>query len=439
MALTKNLILSSPGLGRAVAAAALLLAGGALTAVASPPTVPVHALDAGRYEVINALSTPLIHHLETGLPYDLNVLLQYTSDMADLPFELISGLKSSNSFERNDRWPRWVTTVEDRIQRLKAAKGYYFQVHVQWGPYDFQGNYFNITPHVENVMRKPGPEYHCSGAHSRIEGKYRIEYKSNCAAIDIRTEKDKFARTLKIDDLTLARTIPERSYNYRLIAVATKAAPYRSTKTQFFRTLIADSFGDYIDGILPLRLIGYVLVTANSEQRPILAVGRTPEIENELRQLIQEWSEKQNIPSGGVKSTPAQTSQQARLPMSEGGANASPGSANPGNLLPPQWTLTEIGQGVKFFSDLRGKKREGNKVKLQEMVSLDTPGPSGERSRVELMEYDCEARTFARLGRILFEKPLGEGKTLTEDRTTLQSSPVTVGTHAEKLWLRACS
>lgn len=357
------------------------------------------------YVLMDDVTTPLIHHVETGESYDLLALAKGQADgLVEFPQpSLRSKASSRNEFERAEANPAWSTFVFDRVRALRNARGYLIPLRVNWGEYDFSLHRFPVELRMVKTVWKSSASYHCAGSY-RQRSKY--EYLTACLTAASLNNKDPFVQFFPISDLTLARQVRESLMGVRVFALAEPEGAYRVLRGAEVRY---DAYPAYVaTGMQPVRISGLILTDHNSDR--VYALAKNPNVSSS--------------PSPATRDERTAGNQDAAVPL---------------RLPPNSWRMLFRDSNTTLYTDAGSAKREGPVVVVREMTDYKAATEDGYRSTVAIYSYNCNMRTAKLMAIKSYTGSMGEGAVVTDSATPRDYGTVDPGTRGEIMFNFACN
>lgn len=383
----------------AVAGAAVMVAM-ALPAVTLAQAISAPNMDELRrqgYVLMDDISTPLLHHVATGQPYDLRTLAHGdgSSGLMRVEHPARRDARSDDEFQRAAVAPAWGAFIDERVRELREARGYLVQLGHTWGEYDFSHQRFPVRLRMNKHAWRGGTSHHCGGAYGRAG---RSEYRTACL---VSAELNKFVAPLSVfplADVELARQIKQGKVPVAIFAVAEPAGPYKLLKGNELRYM-PDLSITAASGVQPVLITDLLLVEARAEAGPILAVYHVAD------------SRRRPAPAPNA---PAATAADAR------------------------WQPLGRDPAAATFADTRAARRNGAVVVAPMLVDFNKPMPGGLRSTVGLYTFDCAQRRVRQLDLKGFAEPMGKGGLLEQDASP-RELPLAKGSNLELMLNHACN
>lgn len=369
--------------------------------------------------IMDYVSTPLLHHVATGTPYDISVLAGRSQDdhaNVDRPQpELRSKVLNRNEFIREEAVPQWTRYVQGRIAEIGAARSYVIPLQVSWQEYDFSRKRYNIAWHMNRLSSlNGGPSYHCAGAFAVTP---KRELRTACLHAVNEDEHDPFLQSFPIDNMVLARDVREKTFLFRVYAVAEPAGPYKVLKGTEIRYMPLQIYA--AAGFQPVRITRLLLTNSNNGD-------------------IYEISTRPGAAPWGTQAT-AGTGTGSLAIRSDAAPTGQPGT---GPAAPAGWQFLLHDQADDVYVDAGSIKRNGAIVIMRVLLNYGASASQAAHSRIVLYENDCAHRTSRELLTKRFAEADGKGIVVAE-RAAGQSSqpalPVLAETIGETLYNFSCN
>lgn len=389
-------------------AAAFLLLGShhAGAQVSYPMTMADY--EAQGYVMMDDITTPLLHHVFTGEHYDLRTLAvgERYSSIERSHQDLRIKANSNNEFERLDAIVDWSFIVQERLQRLRNARGYLIPLRSNLGEYDFTNQRFPVELRMVKSAPRSSSSYHCAGAY---ELRAKNEYWSACLSANNLNENEKFVRYFPLPDLVLARQIRENKSSYRIFALAEPVGKYRKLQGNEIRYQHSSIYA--AAGLLPVNITGLLLTNADGTRIFASAIKqRDTEPKNEV-------------------SSPSN-------PISKMAAVAAD-SRTGGN--DQAWKLVIQEKGSSFYTDTVSIRRIGPNVHTRELADYPAGTMNGYNSTIGQYTYNCNRRTVTRTSLKSFEGNMGNGALHAESTSPQDFGVVRPGSNSEAMFNFACN
>ena len=384
----------------------LVLAGaGILVALAIPSlgraqAISAPSMDALRqqgYVLMDDISLPLLHHVQTGAPYDLRVLAEGDGSAAIMRADHKSRprARSDDEFDRAAAAASWGAFIEERVAELRAAKGYLVELDYRWGEYDFVHHRFPVKLSMNKHAWRGGNNHFCGGAYQRAGRELRT-------ACVVSPELNKFAAPLSVfplADTELARQIKQHNIRVAIFAVVEPVGPYKVLKGKEIRYMSSDMGVVAAGGVQPVLITDLLLVDGVADAGPILAVSHV--------------ADSRRRPDPAATAMPRQQAQQRWQ-----------------ELVRDQFGAVYVEQGAA--------RREGAVVFAPMLMDFARPPAGALRSSVGLYAFNCAERAVRQLDLKGFDAPMGEGAMLDHDPAP-RALPVSSGSNLERMLNHACN
>lgn len=370
-----------PGLGRA-------------QAISAPN---MDALRRQGYVLLDDISMPLLHHVQTGAPYNLRVLAEGDGSAGIMRAEHKSRprARSDDEFDRAAAAASWGAFIEERAAELRAAKGYLVELDYRWGEYDFVHHRFPVKLSMNKHAWRGGNNHFCGGAYQRAGRELRT-------ACVVSPELNKFAAPLSVfplADTELARQIKQHNIRVAIFAVVEPVGPYKILKGKEIRYMSSDMGVVAAGGVQPVLITDLLLVDGVADTGPILAVSHVAD------------------------------SRRRPDPVA---------NARPGQQAQKRWQELARDQFGAVFVEQGAARREGTVVFAPMLMDFARPPAGALRSSVGLYAFDCAERAVRQLDLKGFDAPMGEGAMLDHDAAP-RALPVSSGSNLERMLNHACN
>jgi len=363
------------------------------------------------YIYMNDLNTPLMHHIKTGEPYNLQHLAKGEMGPGDFFIsddQIRKKAASRNEFERMDVAAQWSNAIRGVVGRLQNAKGYIIPLQTSWKEYSFSNHRYSAFFKMNKSGFRSKSSFHCMGAYDQAKNG---DFLTSCVTATNLNAGDEWLQHFQIDDLDLARDIKSNGYKYSVFALAVDNGKYQVNSGNEMRYMPLETYR--VTGFQPVKIVNLILVEP----------GNNWNVYAFTRPMTDAFTSSGNVPNNKT------------IDNRNGQDNNS------------QSTLNKSVNFVKFMSDPDGDfyadeggvQREGDIVVIREMQDFKKVGLNNIWSRIGTYSYNCAQRTWRRLGLKSYAERMGQGNILQESAIVSEPFFAERGTTAEIALNNACT
>ena len=310
------------------------------------------------YAHMDDINTTLLHHVATGVSYDLRALAEgEPGSWVPRPEDDVrKKSRHQNEFIRHEAEAEWQAFIDSRINTMKSARGYLIPLETRWNEYDFK------TARYAASLQLVKEKLHCAGAYQYDKNR---KFLTSCMAITPMGPGLGKTNSFPMDE-QLARAVKNNPGRYRVYAVAEPHGSFNVIKDKkisyppFFRTYT-------VSGVQPVSIVNMLLVNTSHGEIHALALP-------EPRLLTSNLEATQNKPA----------------------ASGKPNVSAPQSLIRTRWMRYASNNYASFYMDFDSIRRKDNEVTVKDMADFTSAESDGSTSTLGTYVYHCANRTVAR-------------------------------------------